>query len=139
MKLSPGEARELFLRAPVARLATASGGGVPHIVPVTFVVQEDMIYFAVDHKPKDTWNLRRLRNIHENDQVAVLVDHYADDWSRLWWARADGHAEVWSDVERRKDPVELLRGKYHQYRENAPGGPVVAIEVGRWSGWKFTG
>ncbi|TRV74641.1 TIGR03668 family PPOX class F420-dependent oxidoreductase [Streptomyces sp. 130] len=139
MKLSPGGARELFARSPVARLATTSGGGVPHIVPVTFAVQEDMIYFAVDHKPKDTWNLRRLRNIHENDQVAVLVDHYADDWSRLWWARADGHAEVWSDGVRRKDPVELLRRKYHQYRENAPEGPVVAIEVGRWSGWKFTG
>jgi PPOX class probable F420-dependent enzyme len=123
----------------VARLATADGEGVPHLVPVTFVVDQDMLYFVIDHKPKSTWNLRRLRNIRENDQVAVLVDHYGDDWSTLWWARADGQAHVWEEPAQRDLPVELLQEKYHQYRRRAPEGPVVAVNVGRWSGWSFAG
>ena len=57
-------------------------------MPVTFAVYGDLVCFAVDHKPKSTRDLRRLRNIRANDQVSVLVDDYADDWSRLWWVRA---------------------------------------------------
>ncbi|MEE1762531.1 TIGR03668 family PPOX class F420-dependent oxidoreductase [Streptomyces sp. SP18BB07] len=90
MRLSPLVARERFAAAPVARLATADASGVPHAVPVTFAVRDGLLYFAVDHKPKSTWQLRRLRNIRANPSVTVLVDHYADDWSTLWWARADG-------------------------------------------------
>ncbi|MFK8910119.1 TIGR03668 family PPOX class F420-dependent oxidoreductase [Streptomyces sp. YS-3] len=137
MKLGPDEARELFAGSPVARLATASNDGMPHLVPVTFAVDEGHIYFAIDHKPKSTWNLRRLRNIHENGQVTLLVDHYADDWSQLWWARADGRAEIWEDSARRAAPLELLSRKYQQYRENPPSGPVVVTKVDQWSGWSF--
>ncbi|MFD4553040.1 TIGR03668 family PPOX class F420-dependent oxidoreductase [Streptomyces sp. NPDC058469] len=138
MKLSPLVARERFAASPVARLATADAHGVPHAVPVTFVALDDALYFAVDHKPKSTWNLRRLRNIRENPSVTVLVDHYADDWSTLWWARADGLGEVLEDGQERHHAVELLCGKYDQYRNSPPGGPVVAIRVEQWSGWAFT-
>ncbi|MFI6402761.1 TIGR03668 family PPOX class F420-dependent oxidoreductase [Streptomyces sp. NPDC050548] len=138
MKLSPLVARERFAASPVARLATADADGVPHAVPVTFVVLNDAVYFAVDHKPKSTWNLRRLRNIRENPSVTVLVDHYADDWSMLWWARADGLGEVLEDGEEQHRAVELLCGKYDQYGNSPPEGPVVAIRVERWSGWAFT-
>ncbi|MFI5758148.1 TIGR03668 family PPOX class F420-dependent oxidoreductase [Streptomyces sp. NPDC051569] len=137
MELGPESARARFEGAAVGRLATVDGAGVPHLVPVTFVVDEDRLYFAVDHKPKSTWDLRRLRNIRENGRVAVLVDHYGDDWSTLWWARADGWAEVWEDPVRREGPVSLLQAKYPQYRETVPAGPVVAIRVERWSGWSF--
>jgi PPOX class probable F420-dependent enzyme len=138
MKLSPVVARERFAASPVARLATADAHGVPHAVPFTFAVLDDAVYFAVDHKPKSTWNLRRLRNIRENPSVTVLVDHYADDWSTLWWARADGLGEVLEDGQEQHRAVELLRGKYDQYRNSAPEGPVVAVRVEQWSGWAFT-
>ncbi|MFC7306281.1 TIGR03668 family PPOX class F420-dependent oxidoreductase [Streptomyces monticola] len=139
MKMGPEKARELFAGASVARLATVSAEGTPHLVPVTFAVRADELYFAIDHKPKNTWNLRRLRNIRDNERVALLVDHYDDDWEQLWWARADGHAEIWQDAARREDPVESLCRKYHQYREQAPQGPVVAVKVVQWTGWSFTG
>ncbi len=88
--MTPGEARRRFASARVARLATADAGGRPHIVPIVFAVEGDIIYSAVDHKPKRTTALRRLANMAENPFVALLVDYYDDDWSRLWWARADG-------------------------------------------------
>ncbi|MBG0855414.1 TIGR03668 family PPOX class F420-dependent oxidoreductase [Streptomyces spinoverrucosus] len=135
MKLSPLDARQRFITSPVARLATADAGGVPHAVPVTFAVLDDVLYFAVDHKPKSTWNLRRLRNLRENPSVAVLVDHYDDDWSALWWARADGRGEVLEDGAERRHAVELLCGRYDQYRGAPPQGPAVAVRVDRWSGW----
>lgn len=82
-------------------------------MPVTFAVLDDVLYFAVDHKPKSTQNLRRLRNIQENSAVTVLVDHYDDDWSTLWWARADGQGEILEDGEERLRALRMLRGKYH--------------------------
>lgn len=132
MRLSTEEARRRFTAAPVARLATADVDAVPHVVPVTFAVDGDAIVFAVDHKPKTTTALRRLRNIAANPAVTLLVDHYEDDWTRLWWARADGHAYV-----RAEDPpaVALLAAKYPAYAERSPEGPVVRIDVSRWSGW----
>ncbi|MGY4969354.1 TIGR03668 family PPOX class F420-dependent oxidoreductase [Streptomyces nigrescens] len=137
MNLGPEDARQRFVASPVARLATASASGTPHLVPVTFAAEDDALYFAVDHKPKSTWDLRRLRNIRENDHVTALVDQYDDDWSHLWWVRADGHAEVIEDDGRRRHPIALLQAKYVQYREQPPQGPVVAIRVARWSGWAF--
>lgn len=137
MRLSPLAARERFVASPVARLATADAGGVPHAVPVTFAALDDVVYFAVDHKPKSTWDLRRLRDIRENPSVTVLVDHYAEDWSALWWARADGRGEVLVDEQEKHRAVELLCGKYDQYRDSPPEGPVVAIRVEQWSGWAF--
>lgn len=137
MKLSPLVARERFVASPVARLATADASGVPHAVPVTFVVLDDVLYFAVDHKPKSTWQLRRLRNIQENPAVTVLVDHYDKDWSTLWWARADGRGAVLEDEQERRRAVGLLCGKYAQYEDTPPQGPVVAVRIERWSGWAF--
>lgn len=138
MALSPDEARRRFNNTRVAHLATASATAAPHLVPITFAVHGDVIVFAVDHKPKTTTNLKRLRNIEENPQVTVLVDHYDDDWTRLWWARADGVARVLQGTEERRQPLEWLRAKYPQYRENVPAGPVVWIEVQAWHGWSFS-
>lgn len=137
MKLSPLVARERFAASPIARLATADAHGVPHAVPVTFVVLDDVVYFAVDHKPKSTWNLRRLRNVRENPAVTVLVDHYDEDWSTLWWARADGQGQVLEGGQQRDRAVGFLCGKYDQYEGSPPQGPVVAIRVEKWSGWAF--
>ncbi|MEU8568909.1 TIGR03668 family PPOX class F420-dependent oxidoreductase [Streptomyces pathocidini] len=134
-RLDPAEARRRFARSPVARLATADGDGVPHAVPVCCALEGDRVWFAIDHKPKTTWDLRRLRNIRENNRVCLLADHYAEDWSTLWWARADGTAEIVEAPEGRAHPLALLRAEYAQYRARTPEGPLVAVTVTRWSGW----
>lgn len=140
MKLSPAEARSRFVAARVARLATADERAHPHIVPVTFAVDPgphgDTLYFAVDAKPKSTARLRRLANIRANPRVALLADHYDTDWTALWWARADGEAEVGDDPAG-TPAADLLGAKYPQYAARPPTGPYVAIRVTRWSGWSY--
>lgn len=135
MRLSSEVARERFAAARVARLATADVRGVPHLVPVTFAAHGDEIVFAVDHKPKTTTDLRRLRNIAANPAVAFLVDRYDDDWARLWWVRADGFASVTTDAGEGTEPVEWLCAKYPQYADHPPEGPVVRVTVTAWRGW----
>ncbi len=132
--MTPDEARARFAAARVARLATVSASGVPHLVPVTFAVRGDTVVFAVDHKPKSSVALRRLRNIAENPAVCFLADGYSEDWSQLWWARADGVARILPDAER-AEPVSWLVAKYEQYAQRPPAHAVVATEVHQWRGW----
>ena len=131
--MTAGEARERFARARVARLATADAGGRPHLVPVVFAVQDDCVYSAVDAKPKRTTALRRLANVLENPAVALLVDHYEDDWDALWWVRAEGRGRVLEPgVQEAQRAIVLLRERYPQQRAT---GAVLAVDVERWSGW----
>ena len=112
-----------------------SEDGKPHIVPFVFALDGDTIYFAVDAKPKTTTNLKRLKNIAANPAVSVLADHYEDDWSKLWWVRADGTARVVTDSEEARHATDLLANRYAQYRPDRPEGPVVAIHIDRLTGW----
>ena len=105
--MKEGEAREAFAKARVARLATLTPDGAPHIVPICFAVDGDVIYSAIDHKPKRTTHPQRLRNINCDARVAVLADHYDDHWENLWWIRADGHARV--DRQHHEDHAVLVR------------------------------
>jgi PPOX class probable F420-dependent enzyme len=108
---------------------------LPHLVPVTFAVDGDRIYTAVDQKPKTTPNLRRLRNIRENPRVALLADHYSEDWDTLWWVRVDGRASIATDGAALQQPLDLLAERYEQYRRDRPSGPVIVIDAERWTGW----
>ena len=108
---------------------------MPHLVPVVFAVASDAIYTAVDTKRKTTQRLRRLRNIEQNPRVSLLVDHYSVDWDELWWARADGVAEIHDRGEEMAVGFDLLRRKYHQYQRISLTGPVVKVAVDRWSSW----
>ncbi|WP_066365548.1 TIGR03668 family PPOX class F420-dependent oxidoreductase [Herbidospora mongoliensis] len=110
----------------MARLATCG----PHVVPVTFALEGDVIVTAVDHKPKTTRRLRRLDNIAADPRVSLLVDHYEENWEKLWWVRADGAARVVDEW-----PSEVLVAKYPQYREMPPDGPFIVIDVHLWRGW----
>lgn len=132
--VKPDEARRLFSSTRVARLATVAES-TPHVVPITFAVDGDLIYTAVDAKPKSTTNLKRLSNIRDNPRVAVLADHYEDDWSALWWVRADGIASVISGADQVARQIGLLAGRYPQYVASPPAGPVIMIQVRRWTGW----
>lgn len=130
------DAAAMFAEAPVAMLATVGSDGAPHVVPVVFAVHADVIYTAVDAKRKSTQKLRRLANIEANPQVSMLVDHYADDWTELWWVRADGTAEIHHSGEAMAVGYALLRRKYVQYQRIALDGPVVTVGVQRWSSWQ---
>jgi PPOX class probable F420-dependent enzyme len=132
------EARERFATARVARLATVGEDGAPHLVPIVFALDGDRIYHAVDHKPKRTTALHRLDNIAANPRVCLLADEYDDgDWSRLWWVRGDGVARVLqAGCDESHAALALLRRRYAQYRDTPPAGPVVAIDVERWTGWR---
>ncbi len=130
--------RQRIAASPVARLATVDAGGRPHLVPITFVLDGGTLYFAVDAKPKRTTDLKRLRNIAANPAVCVLVDHYEDDWTRLWWVRVDGTARVVADGSEADRAVDLLVRRHPQYRRARPAGPVVAISIIRLSGWSPT-
>jgi PPOX class probable F420-dependent enzyme len=136
VRLTEDESRRRLAGARVARLATAGGDGQPHLIPVTFAVDGDLIYTAVDHKPKKSANLRRLRNIRENPRVALLADHYEDgDWDVLWWVRVDGWASVVEDERGLQDPLDVLAERYEQYRQHRPPGPVIVIQADHWKGW----
>jgi PPOX class probable F420-dependent enzyme len=128
-------ARQRLSDARVACLGTAGANGRPHLVPVVFAVDGDMIYFAVDAKPKRTTNLQRLRNIAANPEVSLLVDHYMEDWTLLWWVRVDGTARVVDDAAQAGRALDLLAGRYPQYRQARPRGPVVAIAIRSITGW----
>jgi PPOX class probable F420-dependent enzyme len=130
------ETRRRFANARVAVLATVGPVG-PHVVPVVFVVDGDRVYTAVDHKPKRSSRLQRLRNIDANPAVSLLVDGYDEDWNRLWWVRVDGSARVVSSGYA-SHGLDLLQQKYPQYRDRRPGGPVVVIAIERWVGWSAT-
>ena len=137
--MKPAEARSRFAAARVARLATTGADRRPHVVPITFALfDESTLVSAVDHKPKRTTALRRLANIAANPRVAVLADHYSDDWSELWWARADGSARVLAPDEEpalRTAALHALERRYPPYRGQPPAGALVLISVERWSGW----
>ena len=130
--MTPEEARATFLLQPHAVLATADAAGVPHLVPVVFATFGDGLALVVDHKPKRTTDLKRLRNIAANPHVSLLTEHYAADWNALWWARADGTASVRPLT---TELLEAFQAKYPQYRAIPPQGPAVSVSITKWSGW----
>jgi PPOX class probable F420-dependent enzyme len=121
--------------ARVARLATTDADGRPHLVPIVFAVDGDTLYSAVDRKPKRSRRLRRIENARARPDVTVLVDHYEDDWSRLWWIRLRGRARVLDDGSEHDRALTLLRDKYPQYVDEPPAGPVLAIDITEHREW----
>lgn len=119
----------------MARLATLTTGLQPHLVPVTFALVEDVVYTAVDHKRKQTRDLARIRNVAAHPDVSVLVDHYDDDWSELWWVRLDGVARILREGDEWESALDALVEKYEPYRDRRPDGPMIAVDVTRWRGW----
>ncbi len=140
-----------FAESRVAHLATTRTDGSPHLVPIVFVLlpghtdgapdpldPPDVLWSVVDGKPKSTTALRRLANIAAHPLVSLLVDHYTDDWSALWWVRADARAEVVEAGDGWHTGVAALVAKYDQYQQDPPTGPVIRAVVTRWSGWAYT-
>jgi PPOX class probable F420-dependent enzyme len=133
--VTPDEARRRFGDARVAVLATVDPTPAPHVVPVTFVVDGDTVWTAVDGKPKRSTRLRRLANIRANPRTSLLVQHWDEDWRLLWWVRVDGTAVITDDPDTLDRVVRLLRRKYDQYDDVSVDGPVIEITVHDWRGW----
>lgn len=148
--LNPAAMRQLVQTARVARLATVDAEGRPHLVPVCFVLiggedsgrpgddgseNGDRVHIAVDHKPKRGTELRRTANLRATGHACLLVDHYDEDWSQLWWVRLDGHGQQSSDLDEVSRALDALAAKYPQYRERRPDGPVLTVEVTGYRGW----
>lgn len=145
MSLDPERALQLVADAPVARLATVTAAGRVDLVPITFALLEarsghrwdlGVLVSAVDHKPKRSPDLKRLENVRAHPEVTVLVDHYADDWSELWWVRLRGQARVLgNDPEEVEEALDALSARYSQYEEQRPTGPVIAVDLSSVDGW----
>jgi PPOX class probable F420-dependent enzyme len=130
---------ERLTKARVARLATIDPDGRPHLVPIVFALDGQTLYSAVDRKPKRSRTLRRIENARVRPDVTILVDHYDENWSRLWWIRVRGRARVLDEGDERGRALALLREKYPQYRDEPPDGPVLAVDVTDVRDWDAVG
>ena len=127
--------RQRVDEARIGRLATVRPDGRPHVVPCCFTLVGDTVYSAVDAKPKSTLLLQRLRNLAAHPEASLVVDHYEEDWTQLWWIRLDGDARVLESGAARDTALEALAAKYPQYVEEPPPGAVVALDVAEWRAW----
>ena len=122
----------------IARLATADRNGVPHAIPICFVVIDDSLYVTIDQKPKgaDVSRLKRLRNIAENPAAAVIVDRYDDDWAELGWVMLRGRAEIIAAGKEHDRAQSALVDRYQQYRNMELSDlPVIALRIERVTSW----
>ncbi|MGH8208045.1 MAG: TIGR03668 family PPOX class F420-dependent oxidoreductase [Steroidobacteraceae bacterium] len=122
----------------VARLATADECGTPHVVPVCYAFDGQSLYSALDLKPKRVSGrrLKRVRNIRRNSRVALVIDDYCEDWSRLAYVLVQGEAEILEEGGERRRAEAMLREKYAQYRELLEAGcTILKITPGRVVGW----
>jgi PPOX class probable F420-dependent enzyme len=133
------EQTAFLVRRRVARLATADAAGEPHVVPVCFAYSPRAVYIALDEKPKDVppARLKRVRNILENPNVALVADRYSEDWSLLAFVMVRGRAGLLEPgAQEHAAAVRLLRGKYHQYeRMRIEENPVIAIRPIKAASW----
>lgn len=128
--------QRLLEESPVGRLATVSADGVPHVVPICFVVSGSYVYSVIDEKPKRTTRLRRVRNIEENFRTALIVDYYDDDWSQLGWVMIQADAEILGSGKEHETAIKLLRKRYRQYKIMAlDEAPLIRLHIQRATEW----
>jgi PPOX class probable F420-dependent enzyme len=128
-------ANDLLTTARVARLGLLDYEGAPRVLPVTFAVAEGRIWSAIDQKAKRAAEPARLRFLRRDPRAALTVDRYSDDWDQLAWVQALGRAEI-LELSEGAAGLEALRAKYEQYREEAPPGPLLALEPERYLSWR---
>ena len=131
-------ALRLIRSARVAHLATADKNGCPHVIPICFVFDGNYFYSPIDEKPKRIapQRLKRVKNIRENTQVALVMDHYEEDWGKLAYVLVMGQARVLLRGPKHRKGVRLLRGKYPQYRTmKIDRLPLIVIQPTRMRSW----
>jgi PPOX class probable F420-dependent enzyme len=130
--------RRFLAQQRIAHLATADRGAVPHVVPVCFAVAGGTLYITIDEKPKrrPAGALKRLENIAENPAVAVVVDRYKEDWTRLGWVMLHGRADILREGQEHQHAQALLRSRYPQLAAMQIAiYPVIAVRIERTRSW----
>ena len=138
MELERAEVESILASWPVARLVTLGAAGAPEPVPIVFAHVAGALFSPIDGKPKRGGELARVRNLARDPRVAVLLDHYEDDWSKLWWLRLEGRASL-EPAAAHADAVAALRAKYRQYERVAlfAGEPrLIRVAVERTTSWR---
>ena len=134
--MAPEEMRERLAAARSGTLGTLDANGRANLVPVCFALDGDRVLLAVDAKPKRTRHLARVANIRRERWATLLVDHYEEDWERVWWVRVRGPAEVLDPGRETDAALDVLMGKYDQWRAEPPAGPVLVLHAEDWRGWR---
>lgn len=132
------EVHQFVLSQRVGRLATADGNGAPHVLPVGYALEGDTLYITIDDKPKRTTGrkLKRLQNIIENPRIAVVVDRYDENWSRLGWVMLRGRADILDDGTEHDNAQALLRARYPQLAGmQIADYPVIALRIASVTSW----
>ena len=135
--LSDHERRFLLTRR-VGHLATADSRAIPHVVPVCFTISQGTLYMTIDEKPKRVAApaLKRVRNIERNPMVAIVVDRYDENWTRLGWVMLRGRAEILRAGTEHDYAQELLRSRYRQLAAmQIADRPVIAVRLERVKSW----
>jgi PPOX class probable F420-dependent enzyme len=130
--------RSFLLAQRIGHLATADSRAMPHVVPVCFTISQDTLYIAIDEKPKRVAGpaLKRVRNIETNPMVAIVVDRYDEDWTRLGWVMLRGRAEILRAGTEHDHAQELLRSRYRQQAAmRIAERPVIAVRLERVTSW----
>ncbi|HEX5695329.1 MAG TPA: TIGR03668 family PPOX class F420-dependent oxidoreductase [Acidimicrobiia bacterium] len=130
------EALDRLSSARVARLATITPDGRPHLVAITFAVLGDAVVHMIDDKPKTTPRLQRLVNVEATPRASLLVDSYDEDWSKLWWVRVDGEVSIARSGALWESARSSLGEKYPQYRSSPPGGPAIFLAIDHVTHWE---
>jgi PPOX class probable F420-dependent enzyme len=136
VNIDPPEMPRRLREGRVARLGTVGPDGRPHLVPCVFVLETETIYTPIDHKPKRTRRLQRLKNIEANPAATVLVDHYSEEWDKCWWVSTQGRARILEGDDEFERARRLLMARYHQYTDPAQIHPIIAIDIDKWVGWQ---
>ncbi|MGH8953106.1 MAG: TIGR03668 family PPOX class F420-dependent oxidoreductase [Acidimicrobiia bacterium] len=130
------EALERLGAARVGRFASITPDGRPHVVVVTFAMVGYQLVHMIDQKPKSTRYLQRLQNVETLPVASMLVDHYDEDWSALWWVRVDGEVGIEKDGDLWWTARSRLKEKYRQYRNAPPSGPAIFLTIDRITAWE---
>lgn len=131
----PPEGLASLLRARRGYLGTLGTDGGPHILPVCFTWAGDVIWTAIDGKPKARAEQQRVKDIQANPRISFTVDRWDEDWSRLAWLQARGTARILPEGPEASKAIEALISKYAQYLDTPISGPVIRLEVEKWVGW----
>jgi PPOX class probable F420-dependent enzyme len=128
-------ARQRVEHARVAHLGTTMSNGRPHLVPCCFALRGEVVYTAIDAKPKASLAVQRMKNIEASPAACLIVDHYQEDWSALWWVRLDALGRVADSSAETEQAMRALQAKYAQYHHVPIPGPVIALDIMRWTTW----
>jgi PPOX class probable F420-dependent enzyme len=128
----------LLETARVGRLGLLDQEGAPRVLPVTFANAEGLIWSAIDQKPKRVKEPARVRFLQRDPRAALTVDRYSDKWEELAWVQVLGRVAI-VEVAEGAAGMKALSAKYEQYREEAPPGPLLALEPLRYLWWRAAG